>query len=146
MNKLKKIKIIIQILINIIRKALQTQIGSCTEIFGTILQTITSALNKSIKIPVPGVLLVLSESLPGFSSDRAFMNIVERVQAAGINMGPIYGSENKLPALIKGVVDGYSEEVDTNGYVKVALKSAVVGAGTNGYGIIAFAEGVGKQF
>lgn len=146
MNKLKKIKVIIQALINIIKRVLKTDIGSCADIFNAILRTITSALNKSIKIPIPGPLLILSELLPGFSSDRAYMNIVERAQAAGINMGPIYGSENKLPQLIKSIVDGYSEEVDTNSYIKVALKSAVIGAGTNGYGVIAFAEGVGKQF
>lgn len=146
MNKLKKIKMIVQILINIIRRVLTTKIGSCTEIFNAILEAINAAINKSIKIPIPGALLVLSELLPGFSSDRAYINIVERLESSGINMGPIYGSENKLPLLIKGIVDGYSEEVDTNSYVKIALKSAVVGAGTNGYGIIAFAEGVGKQF
>lgn len=146
MNKLKKIKLIVQALINIIKRVLKTDIGSCTDIFNAILRTITSALNKSIKIPIPGPLLILSELLPGFSGDRAYMNIVERAQSAGINMGPIYGSENKLPLLIKSIVDGYSEEVDTNSYIKIALKSAVVGAGTNGYGVIAFAEGVGKQF
>lgn len=146
LNKLKKIKMIVQILINIIKKVLTTRIGSCTEIFNAILEAINAAINKSIKIPIPGALLILSELLPGFSSDRAYMNIVERLESSGINMGPIYGTENKLPLLIKGIVDGYSEEVDTNSYVKVALKSAVVGAGTNGYGVIAFAEGVGKQF
>lgn len=148
MNKLKKIKMIVQILINIIRKVIQRagDIGSCDDIFGAILLTIQAALNRKMRLPIPGALLILSELLPGFSSDRAYINIVERLQASGVNMGPIYGSENKLPLIIKGIVDGYSEEVDTNSFVKISLKSAVVGAGTNGYGIIPFAEGVGKMF
>lgn len=146
LNKLKKIKLIIQTLINIIKKVLKTDIGSCTDIFNSMLRTITSALNKSVKIPIPGLLLVYSELLPGFSSDRAYMNIIERAQASGINMGPIYGTENKLPLLIKSIVDGYSEEMDTNSYVKVALKPTVIPAAPGGAIISPLVEGVGKTF
>lgn len=145
-NKLKKIKLIIQVLINIIRRALQVNIGSCTEIFSAILLAITAALNKSVKIPIPGLLLVFSELLPGFSADRAYLNIVERVQASGINMGPIYGSQNDLPLLIKGIVDGYSEEMDTNSYVKIALKPTVIPASVAAAYITPLVEGVGKVF
>jgi hypothetical protein len=129
MNQLKKIRFIIQILIGIIRKVLSTNIGSCTEIFGMLLQTITSALNKSVKIPIPGMLIMLSQFLPGFSADRAYMSAVEKIQASGINMGPIYGSENKLPALVKGIIDGYSEEIDTNSFVQISLNPAIIPAG-----------------
>jgi hypothetical protein len=128
-NQLKRIRYIIQILINIIRKALSTNIGSCSEIFGMIMQTITAALNKSIRIPIPGMLMMLSEYLPGYSADRAYMNAVEKIQTSGINMGPIYGTENKLPLLVKGIIDGYSEEIDTNSFVQISLKQAVIPAG-----------------
>jgi len=129
MNQLKKIRYIIQVLINIIRKVLSTNIGSCTEIFGIILQTITSALNKSVKMPIPGMLMMLSQFLPGFSADRAYMSAVEKIQSSGINMGPIYGSENKLPILVKGIIDGYSEEIDTNSFIQISLNPAIIPAG-----------------
>lgn len=129
-NMTKKIRAIIQILINIIKKVLSiAQIGSCTDIFNAILQTIKAALNTRLKIPMPGMLMMLSEYLPGYSSDRAYINIVQRAQAAGIEMGPIYGSENKLPALIKSIMDGHSEEMDTNSYVQIALKGGIIPAG-----------------
>jgi hypothetical protein len=44
-------------------------------------------------------------------------------------MGPIYGSENKLPALVKGIIDGYSEEIDTNSFVQISLNPAIIPAG-----------------
>lgn len=146
MNKLRKIKLIIRTLINVIKKVLKTDIGSCTDIFNAILNTISNALNKSVKIPIPGLLLVFSEMLPGFSTDRAYMNIVERAQASGINMGPIYGTENKLPSLIKSIVDGYAEEIDTNSYVKIALKPTIIPSAPGGAIISPIVEGVGKMF
>lgn len=145
-NKLKKIKSIIQILISIIKKILENNIGSCTEIFGAILQLITSSLNKSINIPIPGMLLVLSEALPGYSNDRAYMNIMERLESSGINTGPLYGTENKLPALIKSVIDGHAEEFDTNSFVKIGLKPAIIPAAGGAAAISPLIEGVGKVF
>jgi len=128
-NQLRRIRCITQVLIDIIRKALSTNIGSCSEIFGMILQTLSAALNISVRMPIPGMLMMLSEYLPGYSADRAFMNSVEKIQSSGINMGPIYGTENKLPLIVKGIIDGYSEEIDTNSFVQITLKQAVIPAG-----------------
>ena len=132
MNKVKKYKAIVLALMSILTRALQGDIASCTEIFNVILQTITMALNKSVKIPIPGLLLVLSEELPGFSADRAYMNAIERLEASGINMGPIYGSNNDFPSVVKGIIDAYSGEVDENSYVKIALKPITIPSGPGG--------------
>jgi hypothetical protein len=145
-NKLKKIKVIIEALISFLKKVLETNIGCCDEIYNVMLQTISDALNKSIKIPIPGLLLVFSESLPGYSGDRAYMNIMERLEVSGINTGPIYGTENKLPSLIKSIIDGHNEEIDKNSFVKVAIKPGVIPV-TQGAAIISpLIEGVGKIF
>ena len=145
-NKLKKYKAIVLSLINLLTKILQTGIGSCEDIFNAILGTISMALNKPIKIPIPGLLLVLAEQLPGFSSDRAYMDAIERMEVAGINTGPIYGSENKTPAFIKSIIDAYSGEMDSNSFVKIALKPAIIPAGPGGAVISPLIEGVGKLF
>lgn len=128
-NKLKKMKAIISSLIAIIRKSLQSgEIASCTEIFNAVLQAITAALNSRAKIPMPSMLMMLSEFLPGFSNDRAYMNVLRRLEEAGVNISPIYGTPNKLLPIIKSIVDGYTEEIDTNSYIQITLKPGIIPA------------------
>jgi hypothetical protein len=145
-NKLKRWKGIILALIALLIKILTEQLESCEQIFNLILQTIQGALNAPIKIPIPGLLLVFSDLLPGFSSDRAFMNVNERLTAMGVNMGPLYGSENKLNSIIKGIIDGHTEEVDANSFIKIALKPSIIPAGPGGAVISPLVTGVGKMF
>ena len=133
-------------LISLLTKILQIDIGSCEEIFNAILNTINSAINMPLKIPVPGLLLSFSDMLPGYSADRAYMNITERLEAVGVNLGPIYGSENKLNSVIKGIIDGHTEEMDTNSYVKIALKPAVIASTAVGAYLTPLNVGVGKIF
>ena len=146
LNKVKRHRGIILALIAILLKVLKLGIKSCADMFNALLQTLKSALNKKVKIPIPGLLLVLSERLPGFSSDRAFMGALEKMEASGINTGPIYGSENKLPSVIKGIIDGYSSEVDDNSYIKIALNPAVIPAGPGSAIISPLVTGTGKMF
>ena len=145
-NQVKKVKKIVLGLINLLIKVLQSGINSCDDIFTVILRVIQAALNVPIKIPIPGLLLVLAERLPGFSSDRAYMNALERLEASGINVGPIYGTENKLPSFVKSVIEGYSDEMNSNSYVKIALKQAIIPAGPGGAAISPLIIGAGKLF
>lgn len=145
-NKLKRWKGIILALIALLIKILTEQLESCEAIFNLILQTIQAALNVPIKLPIPGLLLVFSDLLPGYSSDRAFMNANERLTAMGVNMGPLYGTENKLNSIIKGIIDGHSEEMDANSFIKIALKPAVIPAGPTAAIITPLVTGVGKMF
>lgn len=146
MNKIKRLRTIILALITLLTKILETGIRSCSEIFGVILQTINGAINAPVKIPIPGLLLVLSEKLPGFSTDRAYMNINERLQSAGVNMNPLYGTENKLNTIIKCIVDGHTDEMDANSFVKIALKPGIIPSGPGGSVVSPLVEGVGKVF
>lgn len=146
-NKIKRYKSIVTALIALLLKIINSgNIQSCDQIFGLILQTIQSAINTNVKIPIPGILLVLSDTLPGFSTDRAYMNINERLVAMGVNMNPIYGQDNKLNTVIKGIIDGLMEEIDTNSYIKIALKPTTIPAGPGGAVITPLVTGVGKLF
>jgi hypothetical protein len=68
------------------------------------------------------------------------------MEDAGINTGDIYGTENKLPSMVKSIIDSYSNEMDTNSYVKIALKPTVIPAGPGGAVISPLITGNGKVF
>ena len=144
LNQVKKIKSIVLALISLLLKILESGLQSCAEIFDTLLRVLQSALNRSVRVPIPGLLLVLSESLPGFSADRAYMDALQRMENEGINVGDIYGSPNTLPTHVKSIIDAYSNEMDINSYVKIALKPTVIPAGPGGAVISPLITGAGK--
>ena len=146
MNKLKRYKTILTSLLDLLTDLLNNIPKSCEDLFGTILSVIQSAISSKTKLPIPGLLLSLSDQLPGYSSDRAYMNITERLTAAGVDMEPIYGKTNQTHALVKSIVDGNSEEMDTNSYVKIALKPTIAVSGPGGTVITPLIGGVGKIF
>ena len=145
-NKVKRYKTILTSLIALLIKLLKTKMDNCEAIYNTILATIDSSLNAKVKIPIPAILLVLSDQLPGYSADRAYMNVVERLTASGVQMGPLYGRDNKLNSVVKSILDGHTEEMDTNSFIKIALKPAVIPAGPGGAVITPMIGGVGKLF
>lgn len=126
-NKYRRYVIIITSLIALIRRALSSNdIDSCNSIYGTILNTIDRALSINGQFNIPGIILGLSDRLPGYSQDRSLLNISERLENAGISLSPIYGDENKLISVIKSIIDGHTEEMDTNSFVRVSNKEIIV--------------------
>lgn len=125
-NKYKRYVVIITALIAILTKILQEGIDNCFAIFNTILSTIQNALSISAPISIPGILLGLSDKLPGYSQDRAYLNIIERLENMGISLGPIFGVDNNLPTIVKSIIDGNTEEIDTNSFIKVTNKEMII--------------------
>lgn len=125
-NMMKRYVTIVTSLISQLTKILQLGIDNCSDLFGTILETINIGLSASMPFTIPGILLGLSDHLPGYSTDRATLNITERMEAAGISLEPIYGESNKLIDLVKSIVDGHTDEEDTNGYVVVSNKEIII--------------------
>jgi hypothetical protein len=122
LDKVKRYKTIITSLINLLTQILDAQIQGCDELFSAILQTINTALNVKTGISPPGLLLAYSDALPGYSKDKATMNIVEILNNAGVPMGDLYGRPNKMITVIKGIIDGHMKEMDENSYIKVGIK------------------------
>ena len=145
-NKLKRWKSILAALIALLVGLLTTNIDSCDAIFGAIITAIDTALNSKVNVPIPGLLLVLSDSLPGYSADKAFMNISERLSASGIPMGPLYGRPNDMNNVIKSIIDGHTEVMDNDSFVKISLKPTVIPSGPGGAVITPLVTGVGKIF
>jgi len=125
-EKLKKIKDIITSLIGFLRSTINAiksgSIQSCTEIFNIILKTIDLTLNKKVNIPIPGFLLSMADHSPGTSALSANMDANERLEGYGINMGAIYGTENKFAASVKGIIESILGEITKNGYVETGTK------------------------
>lgn len=129
-NKLKKYYVLITSLITLLNKLLETNIDNCGDLYKTISTTIDMSLSGGgYNLNIPGLLLSLSDKKSGYSPDRAFMNIVERLQKSDIDTGLIYGEPNKLLDLIKSIVDGEDDERTINGFTKSSNKFfTIVGA------------------
>jgi len=125
-NKYKRYVVIITALIALLTKIIEEGIEDCFTIFTTILSTIQGALSAGPPLTIPGILLGLSDKLPGYSQDRAFMNIMERIAGAGISTGPIFGESNNLSTIVKAFIDGNTEEIDTNSFIKVTNKEMII--------------------
>jgi hypothetical protein len=124
----------------------QSNVDNCFSIFEIILKTINGAINMKGPISIPSVLLFSADLSPGYSKERAFLNIVEKMTSLGVNTGPIYGEDNKLLTTIKSIIDGHIEEEDTNSFVKIVLKGGYLPGPLGGSvippGVI---TGVGKK-
>jgi hypothetical protein len=147
-NKYKRYLTIITALIAILKKILESEIDNCFSLFQTILSTLTGALAMKTPMTVPSVLLLLSESLPGYSQDRAFMNIMERLEASGVPTGPLYGESNDIGKMVKSIIDGHTEEQDLNGFIKTTNSLPIISGNAGGPIVIppGILNVVGKSF
>ena len=147
-NKYKRYLTIITALIALLKKILEEKIDNCYELFQTVLNTLNSSLSMKVPMNVPSILLTLSEGLPGFSQDRAYMNIMERLEASGIPTGPLYGESNDIGNLVKSVIDGHTEEHDTNGFIKTTNSLPIISGNAGGPIVIppGILNIVGKSF
>ena len=146
LRKFKRWKGILLALITLLMKILTTKLDSCEAIFSTILSTINGALSQSIKIPIPGILLMLADKLPGFSVDEAYMLAIEKMTRSGLQTGPLYDRENKWNTAIKSTMEAYSQTMDEKSFVKIGLKPAVIPSGPGGAIISPMIVGAGKIF
>jgi len=69
---------------------------------------------------IPSPLLLLAKGLPGVSTDRATINVVELMQKVGLPTGDLPdGTPNQMVLFAKKVLEGYDLEVTQNGKVSV---------------------------
>ena len=132
-NKAKRYFVIISALIALLTKLLELGLDNCDTLFKLISQSIDLALKggniaglAGATAQVPGFLLGLSHYLPGFSTDRALLNVTQKLESAGISTGPIFGESNNLTALVKSVIDGHTEEHDTNSFIQVSTQEVII--------------------
>jgi hypothetical protein len=119
-KKKKRYIDIITSLINLLIKLLESGIDNCFDLFNTILNVITLALKGGQQQKIPPFLLSFANLLPGYSPDRAYINVIEKLEAQGIPTSPLYGEKNDILSLVKGIIDGHSEEEDNNGFISAS--------------------------
>ncbi len=104
----------------------------CKSCIDELLKILNIAVNAAVarakkkklggEIPLP--LLLASKALAGYSSTRAFMNIVNDLEAIGVPVGPMPdGSPNKFVASIYSIIQGQEEEMAKNGKVAIGIGS-----------------------
>ena len=72
------------------------------------------------EVPLP--LLLASKALAGYSSTRAFMNVVQDLEAIGVPVGPMPdGSPNKFVASVYSILKGQEQEMTENGKVAIGI-------------------------
>lgn len=129
-NKAKRYFTIVTALIALLTKLLEMGLDNCDTLFKLISQSIDLALMggavAGATAQVPGFLLGLSHYLPGFSTDRALLNVTEKLESSGISTGPIFGEPNNLTALVKSIIDGHTEEHDTNSFIQVSTQEVII--------------------
>jgi hypothetical protein len=126
-NKNKRYLLILSSLIAFLTTLLDTDFGDCDSLVKLINGAIDSALSGgNINIPVPAFLLTFASSGGGMSSDRAILNIAQRLEAAGVSTQPIFGEANNLLGLVKSMINGYTEEMDSHSYVQTGNLETVL--------------------
>jgi len=145
-NKYKRYLTIIRSIISILQQILIKPPDNCFDIFNLILTTINNSLRGGISNAIPALLLSFSDRLPGYSQDRAYMNIAERIQAAGIPLEPLFGEANTLPSILKSIIDGHTEEEDKNGFIAVGNKFFALPVPPLGAGPMVFPPGIISAF
>jgi hypothetical protein len=120
-NSKKRYLMIVKALIDILTALLPfVGIKSCSEFYDAILSLLNS-LRVGVSQKIPGLLLQLSKRLPGYSENRAIMNIGEFLEANGIQTGDIFGQENNIIPFVSSIVKGHQQEMDQNSFVQVSL-------------------------
>lgn len=114
-NKLKRYYGVIGILIALLTKILEQGFDNCFDLFNAVISTLTTAINTSIPLKIPPVLLLITPFLPGYSPERAYMAAIEGMSAAGIPTGPINGEPNDFIEAQKKVIFAMNEEENNFG-------------------------------
>jgi hypothetical protein len=117
----KQIKIILALssgLLGIVSVAIDfKKCKSIVENISKILNSI-NVLNKAGIIPIPPPLLIGAQFLPGFSNERAKINVISEMQALGLPTEPLLdGSPNRVLLFAESVINGIDNEEISNGAV-----------------------------
>jgi DNA-binding ferritin-like protein (Dps family) len=90
---------------------------SVIESIGKILNSI-NILTKAAIIPIPPPLLIGAQFLPGFSNERAKINVIAEMQSLGLPTEDLLdGTPNRVLLFAEAVINGTDNEEITNGAV-----------------------------
>jgi hypothetical protein len=89
----------------------------------TLLLNMISNFRGNSLFRIPAFLNLLSVLLPGYSSERATLNVIEQLQKLGLPTGPMPdGTPNQMNLAIKSLISGIDQEQTENGKVETSIK------------------------
>jgi hypothetical protein len=98
-------------------------IRECKNVIDSILNAL-KLFSKSFGNEIPLPLLLSTKFLSGYSSSRAYLNVIGEFDKLGIPTGPMSdGSPNEFMASVKAILDGIDKEEAQNGQVQVGCDS-----------------------
>lgn len=122
-EKRKKTVSVIFALTQILLKVVDiiADIRECKSVIDNLLKLLKLA-SKGFGNQIPLPLLLATRFLSGFSSTRAYLNIIEEFEKLGIPTGDLPdGSPNEYMIAIKAIIDGIDKEESENGQVQIAI-------------------------
>jgi hypothetical protein len=99
-------------------------VSSCGNMISTILGLMSTTTNLPFSIPTP--LLLAATRRSGFSNVRAFINVVEELDKAGIPTGDLYGQPNKHVIQHLAHIRGVERERDENSVINATIVTGTV--------------------
>jgi hypothetical protein len=101
-------------------------IRECKSVIDSLLRLLKLA-SKGFGTQVPLPLLLASRFLSGYSSTRAYLNVIEEFEKLGLPTGNMPdGSPNLMLISLKALLDGQEKEDRQNGGLQVAVKPMAV--------------------
>lgn len=78
---------------------------------------------KGPKFKIPAFLNIFASLLPGFSPERATLNLIEKLEKLGLPTGPMPdGSSNLMNLFSKSMISGIDQEEAENGAVSTSVR------------------------
>jgi hypothetical protein len=117
---------IIKSLLKVLTYALPfLSIKNCADLYQQILKLL-DLLRVGVKTKISGFLLQLAKTRPGFSCDRATINVGEKLEVNGIETGDLFGEPNNLMSFVQSVLCGHQDEMDENSFVQISLDPGTI--------------------
>jgi hypothetical protein len=125
-NSKSKYRKLIRVLIDLLTGLIPfIGIGCCDDLYNALL-VLFNQLNVGFQSKIPGLLLLMADKLPGFSKDRAAIEINQEMEKAGIPTGDQFGQPTNVKDFIGAVVSGHSNEFFKNTKVNIAMKPSPI--------------------
>ena len=125
-NSKSKYRKLIRVLIDLLTGLIPfIGIGCCDDLYNALL-ALFNQLNVGFQSKIPGLLLLMADKLPGFSKDRAAIEINQEMEKAGIPTGDQFGQPTNVKDFVGAVVSGHSNEFFKNTKVNIAMKPSPI--------------------
>lgn len=97
----------------------------CKSLLDEIAMLLQMIMSASSGLKIPAFLNLFAALLPGFSPERATLNVLEELQKLGIPTGPgPDGSDNLMNQFAKSIIQGMDSEESQNGKVQTSVALA----------------------